>query len=786
MGMLVVVGWAWWAGWPGALVATDLSQERANVVLPTPGETIQVRQTFTPKRDGLSRVELLLASDSEASGPGRIQVQLLNETGSLVARRTVENREGGHNRPLLLRFAPQLDSADQEYTLLLGGTAGNGLTVWGYALDVLAGGAAATVGAASQAADLHLQTQYTLTAPGLANVLGQVVSDHAMTGVLLLAVLVMPGLLLMNAFGRPRRLRDPAVRLGVAVVLGAATWPVLWQFTSLVGLRWAGWSLALVLVSGWLAVLALWLRSRSREDGGQSRVASRWHWEHGLLAIILMVGLLVRLLAVRDLAFPPWVDSVRHALITAVMAADGQVLHDYRPWLPVDRFPYHYGFQTLAASLRLLSDAPLPGLLLGMGQWLNALVPLSVYAATVLLSGRRRAGLLAAFLVALPFLFPAYYATWGRLTQLTAVLILPVALALTWQLIRGGPRWVGLVPLLGLSVAGLFLIHARVFLLYLPFPALVWLVSRGRRARQLLGATALGLILVAARLFTLVTTSIPALTGPAGSYNAFPVGYVQTGWEQAFLWLGAVAFGVVVLASWRGRRWAWLPLLLVTWSAVAAVALAGSRLELPETGLINLNSAYIVFFVPLALLLALVGERTWRSLWDRAGRGQGLLMAACGAMLMATALFGLHQQVTILNPTTILARPADEPALSWLAERPPGKVAASSWRWLGQTWAGQDGGAWIVPLTGWASTIPPADYTYNRDLAAEVRSFNEWATAVKDWSDPTVVERLRSEGVTHLFVGQRGGFLEPTALARNPVLEMVYQNDGAFIFAVGG
>ena len=125
------------------------------------------------------------------------------------------------------------------------------------------------------------------------------------------------------------------------------------------------------------------------------------------------------------------------ALITAVMAQNGQTISDYMPYLPVDRFPYHFGFHTLSSSLLLLSDWPLERLLLYLGQWLNALVPLTMFAAVWLLVRQRRAGYLAAFLVALPFFFPAYYTTWGRLTQLTAVLLLPVLLAFTWQLVRG-------------------------------------------------------------------------------------------------------------------------------------------------------------------------------------------------------------------------------------------------------------------------------------------------------------------------------------------------------------
>jgi hypothetical protein len=108
-------------------------------------------------------------------------------------------------------------------------------------------------------------------------------------------------------------------------------------------------------------------------------------------------------------------------------------------------------------------------------------VPLTVYAAVWLLVRQRGAALLAAFLVALPFFFPAYYATWGRLTQLTAVLILPILLAATWRVPFGG--WDGRRGwwLVGLLVAGLCLIHFRVFPL---LPALCRIGLAGGAGRR--------------------------------------------------------------------------------------------------------------------------------------------------------------------------------------------------------------------------------------------------------------------------------------------------------------
>ncbi len=507
----------------------------------------------------------------------------------------------------------------------------------------------------------------------------------------------------------------------------------------------------------------------------------------------------MRLLAVRDLAFPQWVDAVRHGLITTIMAADGRAITSYAPWLPVERFPYHFGFHTVPASLIRMTGWELAPLLLILGQLLNALVPLSVYAAAWLMTRRRAVGLVAAFLVAFPFLFPGYYATWGRFTQLTGMLVMPPLVALTWLLLRGGRRWRHAWWLVGLLASGLFLIHLRVFLYFLPFPLLVWAGSRFRRTRGLLAAGALTVALVGARAWELFPrASLQRLSNSIDEYNSFPIGYVTAGWERYVIAL-AIGGALLGLGAWlRRRRWGALPLALAAWVGALFALLAGRRLGLPQTWLVNLNSMYITLFFPFALLIGIALDRLWG--WSvvalRALERRGhlpaprffdmLRHAALGALLTAALLFGAHNQIAILHPETTLARPADMAGLMWVRDNlpPDARVVVSAWEWLNGAWAGTDGGAWLLPLTGHASSTPPADYQYNGELAESVRRFNEAATAIEDWSAPAAARWLRDQGYTHIFVGARGGFLDPAALARNPQLSQLYAADGVFIFEI--
>jgi hypothetical protein len=395
---------------------------------------------------------------------------------------------------------------------------------------------------------------------------------------------------------------------------------------------------------------------------------------------------------------------------------------------------------------------------------------------------------LAAFLVALPFFFPAYYTTWGRMTQLAGVLVLPVLLAFTWLLVRGGRQWRKTWSLVAIVAAGLFLIHFRVFLFFIPFVAIVWLVSLGRNTRLLAASAGVALLLSIPRIVQLVTMteSTANLRNTIPNYNAFPMSYVTVGWERLFIGFAAFGLLIVMVAGLMRRRWSLLPLTLAGWVGLLFFFLAGQRIGLPETWLVNLNSMYITLFLPLSIFLAVVFHQMWRWLRRSHWLARAFGEVASGGVLTLLLLFGIRQQITILNPQTILAKWEDLVALDWANENLPddASIAVSAWQWQGNIWAGTDGGAWLLPLTGRFSTTPPVDYIFDASLRESVGAFNVAAEAQTDWASTEAAEWLQQQGVSYVYVGARGGFFDPASLARNPALQKVYGRDGVFIFAV--
>ena len=554
LGVLLVLIGARVLHWPGAREVIDERQERRDLAAPLPRPNTTLEQTFTAQHDQLTAAEIVIARWSDGGsqaddGQALLYAQLLDADGHLLREAQWASDSLPHEQALHWRFEALPDSAGEQYVLRLEGSAGNLAGVWAYTLDGYARGEL-RVNENEQAGDLSFKTFYASPSWDSLTALGSLLGENGGLLALMVLVLVGPGLLILPAL--PGRV-DPAAKLSIVVAGSLVLLPLSWLWLSTVGGRWQATSLWLALIA--VTGIGLWRMIRRRPR-------FRFSVEGLLLAAILLAGLGLRLLAIRDLALPAWVDSPQHWLISRMMADSGQVPASYRPWMPVDRFWYHFGFHSLAASLHMLSGISIERIMLVGGQFLNALAPLSVYGATVLMGGRRRAGVLAAFTVALLTVFPAFYSSWGRYTQLSGMLILGPLMGVAYRLfLRWGRRWqvVGDGQVwVAIALGGLFVVHARVWVYAVVWVALLsvglaWRVRQRPGAARFLARTlallAAGGVLAAGPWFVRVGRSVllPQLSRPAntasssGSYNAIPWGYVNFGWEPVWFGLAGAA-----------------------------------------------------------------------------------------------------------------------------------------------------------------------------------------------------------------------------------------------------
>jgi len=256
-----------------------------------------------------------------------------------------------------------------------------------------------------------------------------------------------PGLLLEHALLPSAHLpafARPTVWLGLSLSVVA----LIYEWATLLGVTLTPLILALLAVGCGLAVIRqLWTDDRRPTIDDRRVSAGAWWslvgdpWSAALLAILTLTCW-TRISEIRDLALPNWVDSVHHALMIRVAAERGQAPLSLRPYLPVDQLPYHWGYHVLVAAAMQLSSLDLPQAMLVTGQALNVLHALAAAGLAAYLWRRPLAGIAAALAVGLLSIFPAYYVSWGRYTQLTGLLLLP-PLMIVWLELLKATRAVG-------------------------------------------------------------------------------------------------------------------------------------------------------------------------------------------------------------------------------------------------------------------------------------------------------------------------------------------------------
>ncbi len=781
----------------------EASQEFSGHTIGMVEGTQAVGQTLVARRPRLTGVELWLSAP-EGAGATSLVFELFHAPGDeqpLVSQPVAVTGAD----PTRISFSPQKGPPGQNYYVHLR-AAGGVVRVGGRNADAYPGGRAFVDGAPADA-DLAFRLYYDYDAGAMLGDLAGLL-PRPWLALPLAALLLLPGWLLLDLLDLHEPF-DSGQRAALAVGLSLAVVALLLLWTSTVGLRLG--RPTVVVGALLLATLAAWrllrrlIQARKRLPAPAPGNPSTTYnlpstiWTTWPLAAIFVVSLLVRLAMVRDLAAPAWVDSVHHALLARLIVEGGALPETYAPFVTVDTASYHAGFHSVLAAFHWLSGLDLPGAMLLLGQVLNALAVPAAYLLAADLTRDRGVGLVAALVTGLFSPMPAYYASWGRYTQLAGLLILPAAFVLLRrgldERVSGTPRYLALSAL---ALAGLVLTHNRVTV-FCAALLLAYLAGQryGRATRpQHLAADGLRLGLVAGGVLALTLPWIvPALTTlwlpKLGAWTgADPRAFQDFSWRYL---TGARGEYVLVLGA-LGWLWALVrrqrfALTLGLWVGLLFVLASLGVWGLPGGGFINYVSVEISLFLPLSVLCGYVVTEVlaaWRAAlsprWQAAYRwGASLLLAGA-------TIYGGWAMLPLLNADTVLYRQADGPALRWIeANTPPDAVfLINPMPWSAYMYAGADGGYWIGPLAG-RRTVPPS-LLYGLGPPAEIAAVNELSAAVlASGHDPEALwPALRAEGVTHVYVGARGGPLSAQALAQSLGYRLLFNQRGVWVFALNG
>ena len=143
----------------------------------------------------------------------------------------------------------------------------------------------------------------------------------------------------------------------------------------------------------------------------------------------------------------------------------------------------------------------------------------------------------------------------------------------------------------------------------------------------------------------------------------------------------------------------------------------------------------------------------------------------------------------IVNPATVLATRDDVVAMDWIRGQVPSdaRFLINVRHWQGGTYVGTDGGYWIPLLTGRDTVLPSAIYTYGyREYAKEINDLAEEIIAIESFDEEGTRQLLSGNGVTHVYIGARGGSITPQMLIDSSYYRRVYSNGAVWIFQVLG
>ena len=141
--------------------------------------------------------------------------------------------------------------------------------------------------------------------------------------------------------------------------------------------------------------------------------------------------------------------------------------------------------------------------------------------------------------------------------------------------------------------------------------------------------------------------------------------------------------------------------------------------------------------------------------------------ADLGLGLAAGATLALWYQSDVVNSQTVLLQGTDVPAIEWAREHRPedSLPLVNTEPWQAGMPMGSDAGWWLPYLAGRAVTFPSVLVSQgNEEYRIKTMALAEAVMQSQDLTSPDFIAGLADAGVTHLFVGTRGGPLQPDRL----------------------
>lgn len=445
------------------------------------------------------------------------------------------------------------------------------------------------------------------------------------------------------------------------------------------------------------------LRKRRQTPGPGLIVGREQAW---LLALFLFL-LAVRLIEIRDLLVPNWVDGLIHVSILEKLTLKGAV--------PVERI-YHSGFHAGAMFIQYMLGTSLSDAVLLFGQWASLLAGLTFYDFL----RRDKLHFSFAFLGAITYgtilLFPSQLTAWGRYPFLLGLALVFPAITVSLDWMDGRRSYLETL----LFVCALALSHYGSLLIWFAFLAAHLIFGRRMPAAALRRWLLRASLLVLPLLLVLLPKGLILLGNEtlrdsmlSGAGNPDFGGDVQAVLlliqKHDLLFLFFCLFVLVGAATLKWR----LPPRTTAWP-ILVFLLVWAQYLLLGFSVTSYTNAIIFSSAPVSILFAHAMQR--RFVWEhRSHLAQDPHRAAqvrdgfLFALLAASSLLGLVFSLGRIPSSTTFFTREDAAAIEWIQAHtaPDATFLIQSFIW-GDEIKPSDGGGWIPVLTGRRVIYPTA------------------------------------------------------------------------------
>lgn len=808
----------------GQAAATNVSQLSADQTL---------GQTFLARDSGLQGVEIFMRPENAASGEIRLHLRSGPQSQGDLAISVLPSQSVTTPGWVRFNFPAQSDSRQKDYYFLLKVRGNARLLVENAPGDSYQDGALYQNGA-----PLDGQMTFRLVYRPQQMAVGLFFQLLNWMGILGIGIFlfILPGWALLMALWPGWSGFSWGEKAGLAAGLSLALYPLLFLWTTLIGLRLGAlyaWlpgltALSFILwqqVSGWQ--VKKWKVSNLPPSTFHLPTFTlRLDLPDLALFVLLALVIFTRFWVIRSLDLPLWGDSYQHTMIAQLLVDNGGLFNSWLPYAELQSFTYHFGFHSAVAVFHWLSGLNLAQSMLWTGQLINILAVLALYPLTLRLSANRWAGVGAVLVAGLLAPMPMYYLNWGRYTQLAGQVILPAAISLAWLALENAvsgekatpgesiwSRWRRLLPLsaaptilIWLLWGGLALTHYRVLIFGIPFFAAFFLLKATKIGWKTLLAKMLWLGAGAGALFlpwflhtfagkillifsTQLTTPAQAVAVSTQQYNS--IGDL-TSYLPLFVWL---LLPISLLwGLWRKNK---SVALMGLWWLLILLAANPQWLRLPGEGALSNFAVFIAAYIPVGALAGFLLGQVESEKW-KVGSGNILALVML-VLVLGMAVWGARQRLKDFQPAphALAVRP-DIRAATWIRENTPqdARFLVNSMFAYGDTViVGTDGGWWLPLLAQRQTTLPPLNYSSEQGPRPDyVQWINALTTEIqnKGIAHPDVLALLRERGVTHVYIGQRQGrvnyggpyVLELQQLLANPNFRLVYHQDRVWVFEI--